>query len=39
VVLLIRRRRLVRTAGVMAVRCQRGRKALGRLGDESEVQH
>jgi len=38
-VLLIRRGRLVRTARVMAVRCQRGHKTLGRLGDESEVQH
>ncbi len=37
--LLFGRGRLVRTARVMAVRRQRGRKTLGRLGDESEVQH
>src|SRR5207247_2603730 len=38
-VLLIRRGRLVRTARVMTMGCQRGCKALGRLSDESEVQH
>jgi len=37
--LLIRRRRLVRTPGVMAVRCRGGRKACGILGNEPEVEH
>ena len=37
--LLVRRGRLVRTARVMAMRRRGGRKALGLLGDESEVQH